>query len=183
MNIEPDIRIKTQRLLLRLIKATDLDALHEIYSNAEAMQYGATPPHRDRRTTRQWLEGRLAAMANGAKHFAIELGGKVIGKAGFVNGGEIGVILHPMAWGHGFAREALCAIIDQAFKQWEILCITADIDPRNKASLRLFETLGFRETGRAAQTTQIAGEWFDSVYLELNCIDLLTGATARERTK
>jgi ribosomal protein S18 acetylase RimI-like enzyme len=45
--------------------------------------------------------------------------------------------------------------------------ITADVDPRNVASLRLLARLGFEETGRAARTCQVGDEWQDSVYLAL----------------
>ena len=45
--------------------------------------------------------------------------------------------------------------------------LRADVDPRNEPSLRLLTLHGFVETGRAARTWHIAGEWCDSVYLEL----------------
>jgi [ribosomal protein S5]-alanine N-acetyltransferase len=45
--------------------------------------------------------------------------------------------------------------------------IDADVDPRNKASLRLLQGLGFDEVGRASRTWNIGGEWCGSVYLRL----------------
>ena len=45
--------------------------------------------------------------------------------------------------------------------------ILADIDPRNDASLRLLKRLGFRRTGFAQRTIEVAGVWCDSIYLQL----------------
>mgnify|MGYP003347797219 CR=1 FL=1 len=42
-----------------------------------------------------------------------------------------------------------------------------DVDPRNKASIRLLERLGFAETHRAARTWLVGEEWCDSVYFAL----------------
>ena len=48
-----------------------------------------------------------------------------------------------------------------------IPALTADVDPRNAASLRLMERLGFRETHRAQRTWHIGDEYCDSVYFRL----------------
>jgi ribosomal-protein-alanine N-acetyltransferase len=43
--------------------------------------------------------------------------------------------------------------------------LTADLDPRNEASLRLLDKLGFQVTGQAERTFFTHGEWADSVYV------------------
>jgi RimJ/RimL family protein N-acetyltransferase len=43
--------------------------------------------------------------------------------------------------------------------------LTAEVDPRNAASLRLLAKLGFRETHRAVRTLLWKDEWCDSIYL------------------
>jgi ribosomal-protein-alanine N-acetyltransferase len=53
------------------------------------------------------------------------------------------------------------------FETYDIEAITADVDPRNEASLRLLTRLGFVETGRASATYEVEGEISDSVYLAL----------------
>jgi RimJ/RimL family protein N-acetyltransferase len=45
--------------------------------------------------------------------------------------------------------------------------LLADVDPRNVASLRVLDRLGFKETGRAERTFLLGDEWCDSVYLAL----------------
>jgi ribosomal-protein-alanine N-acetyltransferase len=57
------------------------------------------------------------------------------------------------------------AIIPHIFATSDVPELTADVDPRNGASLRLLEKLGFHETGRAERTFFLYGDWADSVYL------------------
>jgi RimJ/RimL family protein N-acetyltransferase len=99
--------------------------------------------------------------------FVVEHDGVAIGKAGCWRLPEIGFILHPDQWGRGLAREALSALIPRLFARFPIAAITADVDPRNLASLKLLEGLGFEVTGRAANTWRIGDEWCDSLYLAL----------------
>ena len=49
--------------------------------------------------------------------FVVECEGHVIGKAGFYRFPEIGYILHPDAWGQGYAREALGPVLARAFSR------------------------------------------------------------------
>jgi RimJ/RimL family protein N-acetyltransferase len=93
--------------------------------------------------------------------------GRVIGKAGLWDNEEIGFILAPEMWSKGLAREALEAVIDRA-RQRGVARITADVDPRNAASLGLLTRLGFVRTGEAKATVQVGGEWADSVYFQLD---------------
>ncbi len=99
--------------------------------------------------------------------FIIEHGGAVIGKLGMWRPFEVGFILARAHWGRGFGIEALSAFIDYAFAGITDH-LTAEIDPRNHASLALLQRAGFRETGRAERTWHIAGEWSDSLYLRLD---------------
>ena len=97
----------------------------------------------------------------------IEQDGGVIGNIGIWNMPEFGFILHPDAWGRGIGTEAARAFIGHAFATHPIEEVTADVDPRNAASLTLLRKLGFLETGRAERTFLVGNEWCDSVYLRL----------------
>lgn len=145
----------------------DLEDLHEVFSDPRAMQYWDSLPYADISQTRHLLEGMVALPAAESDDYVVELAGRAIGKAGCWQLGEIGVILHPADWGKGYAREALAAIIPDVFARRHVSRLVADIDPRNTASIRLFESLGFVEYGRAANTIRVGDQWCDSVYLAL----------------
>lgn len=159
-------RIVTPRLTLRRARPEDLGALHGVLSDGAAMRYWSTPPHESLEQTRDWLAAMIDA-GDDSEDFVVERDGVVIGKAGCWRLPEIGYILHPGHWRQGLAREALGAVIAHVFARHGVPQIVADIDPRNLASAALLAQLGFVETGRAAHTFCVAGEWSDSIYLAL----------------
>ncbi|NEX92683.1 GNAT family N-acetyltransferase [Caulobacter sp. 17J65-9] len=161
------VEIVTDRLRLRRAQPADLDDLFAVLSHPSAMRFWSTPPHADRDQTRAWLHGMVTAPPDASDDFVIELQGRVVGKAGCYRLPDVGYILHPDVWGRGYATEALSAFIPHVFAAHAVDRLTADVDPRNGASLRLLGKMGFVETGRAANTWLVGEEWCDSVYLAL----------------
>lgn len=159
--------IRTARLLLRRARIGDLSDMHAILSDRQATRYWSTLPHATIEESRQWLAAMISAPDDLSDDYVVELDGRVIGKAGCWRLPDIGFILHPEYWGRGLAREALAAIIASIFARRPIPELTADVDPRNAACLKLLTGLGFRETGRASATYRIGDEVSDSVYLAL----------------
>ena len=161
------MEIRTERLLLRRPTMDDLGAMYEIMSSPPAMRYWSTMPHASLEVTRPWLEQMIARTAAGGEDFLIEHQGRVIGNVGAGRLPEFGFILHPDYWGRGFASEASRAFVDYAFGLSRISELTADVDPRNAASLNVLGKLGFIVTGTAERTFLLGDEWCDSVYLRL----------------
>jgi ribosomal-protein-alanine N-acetyltransferase len=160
-------RLVTERLVLRRAAVGDLGALNAMMSDAETMRFWSTPPHADRDTTRAWLDAMIEAPSEASDDFIVELDGEAIGKLGAWRWPEIGYLVGRPHWGRGYAREALAAFVPYAFGRGQPF-LTADVDPRNAASLALLAGAGFRETGRAQRTWQVGGAWCDSVYLRLD---------------
>ena len=161
------VELVTPRLRLRPACTGDLEAIHEVLSDARATRYWSTPPHARVDETAEWLGSMIAIELAEGEDFVVEYDGRVIGKAGFHRFPVIGFILRPDCWGKGLAREALQAVIARAFAVHRLPAITADVDPGNQASLGLLARLGFWETGRATRTWNLGGTWCDSVYLRL----------------
>ena len=159
--------LTTSRLLLRPARPDDLDAMHEILSDPDAMRYWNTPPHTTREQSRLWLDRMIGADPNSRFEFVMEYSGALIGKAGLWRLPEIGFIVSPKYWGSGFAFEALAAIIPPAFAKFGMSAIVAEADPRNEACLKLLKRLKFVEKHRARNTIKVGDEWCDSVYFEL----------------
>lgn len=163
--------IETERLILRPAREDDLDGLHAILSDPRATRYWSTPPHHTIDLTREWLASMIAGGSGGGEDFIIEHQGRVIGKTGFFQFPEVGFILLPEVWGKGFAKEALAAVLERAFTVHRLPQATADVDPRNDASLGLLESFGFRRTGYREKSWLIGEEWCDSVDLALTAED------------
>ena len=157
--------IRTERLVLRRATWDDLEAVHLLMSDPRAMRYWSRPEHETLEETRHWLRFLVEPAAD-SRDFLIEKEGEVIGKAGAWQLPEVGFLLHPDHWGKGLAFEAMSAVIAHVEAEVPALPdLTAEVDPRNAASLRLLDRLGFRETHRAERTLLWKDEWCDSVYL------------------
>jgi RimJ/RimL family protein N-acetyltransferase len=160
--------LRTERLLLRRARIDDVAAFHAILGDARAMRYWSTPPHRTLDETREWVASMAEDDPAMREDFVVELDGRVIGKAGCYRLPEIGYILHPDVWGRGYAREAMTAVIAHIFATRDVGKNTADVDPRNEASIGLLLRLGFTETHRARGTWQVGDQLCDSVYFALS---------------
>ena len=164
-----DTVIRTPRLVLRRVRPEqDFAGMHAVLSDAQAMAYWSTPPHTSEAETREWLAAMAETLPHEGDDFIIEYQGRTVGKAGFYRFPDIGYIIDPALWGQGIVAEALVPLIARAFTLYEQECLRADVDPRNTASIRLLEKLGFAETHRAERTWLIAGAWCDSVYFALS---------------
>jgi RimJ/RimL family protein N-acetyltransferase len=160
--------IRTERLLLRRVRPSDLADLHQVMRDPRAMAYWSTPPHPDMATTEAWLARKLAEDMATSVEFVIEYQGRAIGTAGGGTLPEVGYILHPDHWDKGLAFEAMTAVIAHAFANHSVDHLLADVDPRNAASIKLLKRLGFVMSGHEDNTFCIAGVWVHSDYYRLD---------------
>lgn len=80
---------------------------------------------------------------------------------------EIGYALGRAYWGQGYMHEALTALLGFAFGEMDLRRLEADTDPRNAASIRALERLGFQREGLLRERWVVAGEVSDSALLGL----------------
>ena len=160
--------LRTPRLLLRRARRDDAEALHAILSDERAMRYWSTPPHGTREETREWVDAMMASPRDVSDDFVVTFEGRVIGKMGAWRLPEFGFLLAPDMWGKGLASEALAAFLAHIFARPDVASLTADVDPRNAASLALLERHGFSRTGYAVATWRTHIGVCDSVYLTLD---------------
>ena len=80
---------------------------------------------------------------------------------------DIGYGLARARWGNGFMHEALSAVVDHAFGPLGLRRLEADIDPRNAASVRAVERLGFVREGLLRERWVVAEEISDTVFMGL----------------
>lgn len=143
---------RTERLLLRRFRPADkpgLDAYRRHPEVARFQSWEADYP--DAATSRFLAHMATAPFWVPGEWFqvAVELPGEgLIGDVAVQAGdGEarLGYSLHPDAWGHGYATEAIGAVIGLLPT---VRRLTATIDPGNERSRRLLERLGFTHHGR-----------------------------------
>lgn len=76
---------------------------------------------------------------------------------------DIGYTLSYAFQGQGLATEAVTATIEYAFNVLKMHRLSASVDPRNVASLKLLERLGFRKEAHFVKSLWFKGAWADDV--------------------
>lgn len=175
--------LRGSRVTLRWLTADDVDALHEIFSDPEVARYLAIPRQQSREETARFLAGIHEGFRTGSLYqWGIEHAGRLLGTC-TLSGidwenrrAEIGFALGRAAWGQGLMPDALASLLEHAFGELRLHRIEADVDPRNGASLRLLEKLGFRREGHLRERYLKDGEIQDSILLGLLRQDYLEPA-------
>jgi RimJ/RimL family protein N-acetyltransferase len=80
---------------------------------------------------------------------------------------EVGFTLERAAWGHGYASEALGALLDWLFTDADLHRVHASLDPRNARSAALLERSGFRAEGTSVQAYWHRSVWTDDAHYAL----------------
>jgi RimJ/RimL family protein N-acetyltransferase len=117
---------------------------------------------------RNWLD-----MVVGSKpetNFAIDVAGEAVGGIGFTvqhdvgrRSAEIGYWLGEAFWGRGIATEALVAVTEHAFANYDICRLYAHVFDWNGASARVLEKAGYECEGRLKKSVTKNGETIDQL--------------------
>jgi RimJ/RimL family protein N-acetyltransferase len=155
-----DIRIETERLVLRLPRIEDFDRYAQMLGDEETARYiGGSLPRAA--AWRRFLQMPGAWMVQGFAMFSIEdrATGRYLGQLGPWRpdgwpGNELGWTFHRDAWGNGYATEAALAV-----RSWFAAPRAISlIEPANRRSIRVAEKLGCTRTDEVAIIGGVACE-------------------------
>ena len=141
--------LETERLVLRAPRLADVKAIVRLVGDRRIAENTARIPHPYGADD----AAQFLAMVNrqeGEATFAIVLRGELIGMCGVEpreGAAEIGYWLGVPHWNHGYATEAVRAVIDHAFGDLEHEALQAGARVSNPASRRVLEKCGFQWTG------------------------------------
>jgi RimJ/RimL family protein N-acetyltransferase len=164
------------RVTLRWLVPSDVDALYEVFSNADVMRYWARPPFTDVSEARDLLaviERSFAEKSRFQWGIVRPEDDRVIGTCTLssVNAAnlraELGYALLPAHWGQGLMRAALERLLDFAFRELGMRRLEADVDPNNARSMATVERLGFQREGYLRERWFVGGEPQDTVFYGL----------------
>ncbi|MDQ0894251.1 GNAT family N-acetyltransferase [Agromyces ramosus] len=173
--------LRTERLVLRPLEASDAADVYEYQRIPEVLRY-LPWPERDRTEgyahTAKRAAGRLLVVDDDFVVLAAELPGtrsvddprrdRVIGDFMIrVSSAkhaqlELGWVLHPDFQGLGYAAEAAGAVLDFVFETLNPHRVQAFLDARNAASAALCERLGMRREATILEEEYNDGEWQDT---------------------
>ena len=163
-------------MVLRALVPSDVDALFEIFSHPEVMRYWSHTPMTERSEAEELLEGiddGFEAQALFEWGVARRQDDRVIGTCTLFHfddhhhRAEVGYALARQHWRQGLMREVLSALFDYAFFTLNLGRLEADVDPRNTASSRLLEGLGFQREGYLRERWFVGGELQDALFYGL----------------
>jgi RimJ/RimL family protein N-acetyltransferase len=168
--------ITTPRLVLRWISEDDVDSLYEIFSDPQVMRYWSTAPLSNRDAAAD-LQCEIAESNENGRMFkwgiALRDSNTVIGTTTLFNlsldngRAELGYAMGRAYWGKGYMNEALKALVSYSFDVMELRRLEADVDPRNAASIRTLERLGFQREGFLRERWHVNGEIQDAIFYGL----------------
>ncbi|MGC8473101.1 MAG: GNAT family N-acetyltransferase [Candidatus Dormibacteria bacterium] len=174
LELHPTFPIRTSRLLLRPLTADDADELLEYRSLPDVCRYVPFLPM-DRAAVAERMAAAWARTEITGEGQGLILGvqvaetGRLVGDVNLLlqsrahRSAEVGWVQSPHHSGHGYATEAAHAILHLAFDELKVHRVTARVDARNLASIRLAQRLGMRQEALLLQNEWFKGGWSDEV--------------------
>ena len=120
------------------------------------------------RDARNWLD--MVVDQKPESNFAIDIAGEAVGGIGFTpqydvgrRSAEIGYWLGEQFWGRGIATEALIAVTEYAFANFDLCRLYAHVFDWNGPSARVLEKAGYEFEGRLRKSVTKEGQTIDQL--------------------
>jgi ribosomal-protein-alanine N-acetyltransferase len=167
----PYVRLATPRLLLRPLVPEDAPQLFAIFSDAQVMRYWSSVPWPSMEFAHAFIERDRQAMAAGdyLRLGVVRIeGGVLMGMCTLFSfmeqcrRAEVGYGFAKHAWGLGYMQESVGRMLQYGFEELGLNRVEADTDPRNAASGRSLERLGFQREGLLRERWIVGDEVSDT---------------------
>ncbi|WP_257457876.1 GNAT family N-acetyltransferase [Archangium lipolyticum] len=180
--------LETPRLRLRWLTEADVPALFELFSHREVTRYWSWAAYTEVAQAEKLLRAIHAFFAERSLFqwgIARREDDKVVGTCTLSDLSQthrrasLGYALNRACWGQGYGREAVGRVVEFGFTELELNRVEADVDPRNVASIKVLEELGFQHEGRQRERYIIDGEIQDAVMYGLLRREWRPGSSSR----
>jgi ribosomal-protein-alanine N-acetyltransferase len=164
----PVERFETERLILRKIRQSDLEAIFNYCQNPNVARYVAWQPHQSIADSQKYIDFALSCYEKGSLDpMAIVLkndpAGKMIGAVGLMAASprnrtyELAYVIAEEHWGKGIVVEAAKPLINYGFKNFAIERLQSRCDILNPNSARVMEKLGMTYEGTLKASMYLKG--------------------------
>jgi ribosomal-protein-alanine N-acetyltransferase len=168
--------IKTERLILRDFKQTDLAAYQALCSNSDFQRFYSeeeAAPEKVEQLLSMFIVW-ITEQPRTKFQLAIEIPSEeVIGSCGVritsaeEKQGTFGCELDRAHWGRGYALEASRAIINFGFTELRLHRIYAETNSENLPAITLAQKLGMRVEGELRENRWFRGRWWHTTLLSM----------------
>jgi len=141
------MELKTERLRLRPVLKSDLEAMHDLHSIPEVDEYNTLGIPKDMDQSQSISFVGMAALNL---------------RIGKYNSGEIWYKLNPVFWHKGYATEAAKSMLDFGFKHLKLHRIEAGCAIENIGSVKVLEKIGMKREGQKRKTLPLKKGWSDN---------------------
>jgi RimJ/RimL family protein N-acetyltransferase len=177
----PFIKIVTERLALRQLAASDAQKIFEYRSRPEVSRYQSWGIE-----SRDEIQSQIESLVltepgiPGAWYqigIVLRFGSEFIGDCGFhvlateTRQAEFGISLAPKYQCHGYAAEALRALLNYLFVDLSKHRVFGSVDPRNLRSIKLMQRVGMRNEAHFIRSFWFKGEWVDDMIFAMLASD------------
>ena len=172
MLMTTNIRLTTQRLVLREYSEFDFDGVHAYASDTQTLRFMTWGPNTPGETHR-FIQMAISQQSDEPRlnfHFVVTTrdNGEIVGGCGINirrpehKTAEIGYCFNKNYWRQGFATETATALLQFGFQELGLHRIVATCDPRNIGSVRVLEKCNMRREGYIHGHVWQKGSWRDS---------------------
>ncbi|KAB2334649.1 GNAT family N-acetyltransferase [Cytobacillus depressus] len=163
-------QLETKRVILRKLQMDDAPSIFRYFSKDEVTIFYDLDTFTTEKEAEDLIESLLYRYEMRKQiRWAIVLkeSGQFIGTCGYHSieeehwKAEIGYELHPDYWRQGLMTEVISAVVQYGFNELELNRIEAFYDPRNIASARVLEKIGFEFEGVLRKRFFIKGKFVD----------------------
>ncbi|MFT7591503.1 MAG: ribosomal-protein-alanine N-acetyltransferase [bacterium] len=162
--------LRTKRLTLRQISASDAEAIFTMRSNKILNKFIARDPMSSpkdaaglvQKTNKAFTDKTGIGWAG-----LLRENGTIIGSCGFNSidypnlRGELGGELAPDFWGKNIAIEAANAVVTFGFQRMNLQSIDAKVSPQNRGAIFLLESIGFKKEAHFTNRIYFKGRFSD----------------------
>lgn len=161
--------IHTDRLIIRNLKASDLDDFFLYRSNPEVTKYQGFDVF-NKVQCQEFISSQCNKIFGKAGEW-IQYGienketGRLIGDCAIkldqydTRIAEVGITLSPLEQKKGFAKEAFLNILNFLFELDDFHRVSEIVDVENIASIQLLENIGFKREGHFIENIFFKGKW------------------------
>jgi len=163
--------LHTERLVLRPVRDEDAEALFALHSDPYVLRFWDSPPWQDASRADAFLAAsRWIEQEGSGARLVVERSsdGRLLGWCGLTRwsaehrSASLGFVYAQTAWGHGYATEAVGALLGWGYDALPLNRVQAECDTRNAASARVLEKLGFVREGTLREDCVVDGVVSDS---------------------
>ncbi|WP_150525283.1 GNAT family N-acetyltransferase [Roseibium sediminis] len=170
-----NVQIRTERLVLRQPKASDIQKYEEWLGDFEVSRMLAQVPYpydmeAGKKRLRQVMEWWEKPSTAPELVFHIDYKGQMIGAVSFKalhETPDIGYWLGRPFWGQGFISEAVAAAIDWLFQTTDHEMVFGTAMEENENSINVLTKCGFEMIGRSASMSLARGDFVPDIVMKL----------------